>query len=325
MDDYDRFCRSGCAPHPDCLRHYNECPCLATIISNCWWLADIPTCLRLILFNTDVLSLSSTLFSSIGPFRYLCELTTTIVLTGTILGFFIDCMQGRIRSMTPSHRVTPMHCSVYVLVAAREITWFTMFGLLLPRPNTGTWPTFLQRHAWWATSSEDGPIHRWRNPYKRWCRICRMASRRPLTPVVKCLDQSSLLKHTQPFRGHVSTTTTPHQPFWHRRGTPLPLAAGPVPRDSRGCIFFGSQHAADVCFGSVQRRTNVWLAGTSQQIILQAQLRTSHTLRHVCCHGGNVGNGCADDAAALGALEIVSNHTMATSSVRHLYPCKELP
>ena len=39
---------------------------------------------------------------------------------------------------------------------------------------------------------------------------------------------------------------------------------------------------------SVQPRTNVRLAGISQHLLLQVQLRVSLTLRHVNSHGGNV-------------------------------------
>ena len=79
-----------------------------------------------------------------------------------------------------------------------------------------------------------------------------------------------------------------------------------VPRGSRAFIFFDSQHAADVCLGSVQPRTNVRVAGSSQQLFLQVQLRVSLTLRHIYGHKRNVGNVCANHAAALGALGFVS-------------------
>ena len=35
-------------------------------------------------------------------------------------------------------------------------------------------------------------------------------------------------------------------------------------------------------------------------------------MQHVCGHTGNLGNECADHAAALGALGLVSNHNLAT-------------
>ena len=50
------------------------------------------------------------------------------------------------------------------------------------------------------------------------------------------------------------------------------------------------------------------------------------TLRHIYSHGGNVGNKCADHAAALGTLGFCVQSqcqcTMAASSVRHCQPCE---
>ena len=71
----------------------------------------------------------------------------------------------------------------------------------------------------------------------------------------------------------------------------------------RACVYFSDpQHAADVCLGSVQPRTYVRFAATSQQVLLQPRLRVSLTLRHVCSHGGNARNKGGNHAAALGAL-----------------------
>ena len=39
-NDYDRLCGLGCAHHPDCLRHYNQCQRVAAIISDFWRHAD---------------------------------------------------------------------------------------------------------------------------------------------------------------------------------------------------------------------------------------------------------------------------------------------
>ena len=51
-----------------------------------------------------------------------------------------------------------------------------------------------------------------------------------------------------------------------------------------------------------------------------SQVQTIHTLltmQHVYGHIGNLGNGCADHAAALGTLGLVSNHNLAARWVRH--------
>ena len=80
------------------------------------------------------------------------------------------------------------------------------------------------------------------------------------------------------------------------------------------CILFDSQHAADVCLVAVQPRTNVRLAGINQQLFLPAQLRDSLTLRHMYSDEGNVGNECADNTAAFGALPQLELMLAAPSS-----------
>ena len=42
-------------------------------------------------------------------------------------------------------------------------------------------------------------------------------------------------------------------------------------------------------------------------------------MQHVYGHGGNPGNECADHAAALGSLGLISNHNIATRWVRHTF------
>ena len=40
---------------------------------------------------------------------------------------------------------------------------------------------------------------------------------------------------------------------------------GPLARDEQSCIYYGSQHAAGVCLGTIQARTHVQLALACQQ------------------------------------------------------------
>ena len=76
----------------------------------------------------------------------------------------------------------------------------------------------------------------------------------------------------------------------------------PVARDANSCIFNDSKHAAGICLGTIQARTHVQLALACQQSLLKVQHRLRLTMQHVCGHTGNLGNECADHAAALGAL-----------------------
>ena len=55
-------------------------------------------------------------------------------------------------------------------------------------------------------------------------------------------------------------------------------------------IFYDSKHAANVCMGTIQSRTNEPLGGTSQQLLLQTQLRMRITMQHIYSHGQNVGD-----------------------------------
>ena len=61
------------------------------------------------------------------------------------------------------------------------------------------------------------------------------------------------------------------------------------------------------CMGTIQSRTNVRLGMTSQQCLVQAQLRLRITMHRIVSHGQNVGNEGADRAAACGALGLTSN------------------
>ena len=91
---------------------------------------------------------------------------------------------------------------------------------------------------------------------------------------------------------------------------------GPFARDANSCICFDSKHAAGVCLGMVRARTHVQLALACQQSMLSVQHRSRLTMQHVYGHTGNLGNECADHAAARGTLGLLSNHNLATRWVR---------
>ena len=65
--------------------------------------------------------------------------------------------------------------------------------------------------------------------------------------------------------------------------------AGPVTRGSQACLVHDSKHAANICLGMIQTRTKVPLGLTSQQLLLQAQLRQRITMQDIYNHGPNVG------------------------------------
>ena len=72
------------------------------------------------------------------------------------------------------------------------------------------------------------------------------------------------------------------------------------------------KHAAGICLGTIQARTHVQLALACQQSMIRAQHRLRLTMQHVYGHGGNLGNECADHAAALGTFGLTSGHNVAT-------------
>ena len=92
---------------------------------------------------------------------------------------------------------------------------------------------------------------------------------------------------------------------------------GPVARDKQSCIYYDSQHAAGVCLGTIQARTPVQLALACQQSLIHAQRRPRLTMQQVYGHSGNLGNECADHAAALGTLGLNSSHNIAARWVHH--------
>ena len=92
---------------------------------------------------------------------------------------------------------------------------------------------------------------------------------------------------------------------------------GPVARDEQSCIYYDSLHAAGLCLGTIQARTHVQLALACQRSMIFAQRKLRLTMQHVYGHGGNLGNECADHAAALGTFGLTSNHNVATRWIRN--------
>ena len=93
----------------------------------------------------------------------------------------------------------------------------------------------------------------------------------------------------------------------------------PDARDSCSCVFYHSKHAAGICLGTIQARTHVQLALSFQQSLLKVQHKLRFTMQHVYGHAENLGNECADHAAALGAFGLVSNHNLSTRWTHHSF------
>ena len=87
---------------------------------------------------------------------------------------------------------------------------------------------------------------------------------------------------------------------------------GPVTHDVQSCIYYDSMHAAGISLGTIQARTHVQLVLACQQSMIRAEHRLRLTMQHVYGHGVNLGNECADHAAALGTFGLTSSHNVAT-------------
>ena len=87
---------------------------------------------------------------------------------------------------------------------------------------------------------------------------------------------------------------------------------GPVARDEESRIYYDSKHAAGVCLGTIQARTHVQLALACQRSMLCDQHRLRLTNATLVRSRWNLGNECADHAAALGIFGPTSSHSVAT-------------
>ena len=87
---------------------------------------------------------------------------------------------------------------------------------------------------------------------------------------------------------------------------------GPVTFEAFSCIFC-------VCLGTMHARTHVQLGLFCQQLLLKVQRRLRFTMQHIYSHAENLGNECADHAAALGAFGLVSNLNLSTRWVHYSF------
>ena len=99
---------------------------------------------------------------------------------------------------------------------------------------------------------------------------------------------------------------------------------GSVARQDETCVFYDSKHAAEICLGTIQASTHIQHALACQRSTLCVQHRLRLTMQHVYGHAGNLGNECADHAAALGSLGFISSHNDAARWDRHNFDINTL-
>ena len=322
-EEHDHTCRGGCPNEPDTLSHYNECPRLYDIF---------PPFRR----HATVLPQRNHLLHDLITHMFLRSLQYGIVVMGFIdafvsahhqqrqglenLGNFGDCMKGRIRFMTA---ITPAYSHAYQTTClTRRIPAVLGNKFRLPKPKA-RYPYLPDAR---STTRERG------NDFRGWAIFSDGCTRvvDGETLAGWCVIARSPHGRIDVMFGAVVTTEA-HLAFSgaraHSNNTAEMTAMvealsflgphGPVARDEESCVFYDSKHAAGVCLGTIQARTHVQLALACQRSMICAQHRLRLTMQHVYGHTGNLGNECADHAAALGTFGLVSSHNVATDWTRN--------
>ena len=321
----EQTCRVGCQDEPDSLSlsHCSECPLLYNMFASIWGQAT-------------VLRRRSHLRHDLINQVFLRSLQYGIVVMGFIDAFvyshhqhrrsienprnFGDCMKVRIRFITA---ITPAYAhSHQVTRITRHMPAVPRLNFRLPKPKAryrllpNVRITTRERgndFQGWAIFSDGGTRLVDGETLAGWVALARSHHERidvMLGPVI---------------------TTEAHLAFscarTHSNNTAEMTAMiealsflgprGPVTHDEQSCIYYDSMHAAGISLGTVQARTHVQLAPACQQSLIHAQRRLRLTMQHVYGHSGNLGNECADHAAALGTLGLTSSHNVVTRWTRH--------
>ena len=331
--EHDHTCRVRCPDEPDSLTHHNECPRLYNIFLSFWrhdtilpqrnhFLHDLITrvFLKSLQYGIVVLGFLDAFVYAHHKHR----------LDSENAGNFGDYMKGRMRFMTA---ITPAYAHAF------QTTCLTAHMLAVPHQNFRL-PKLEARYPYLPN---DRSITRERgNDYRGWAIYTDGGTR-----VVdgETLASWSVISRSPHGRIDVMfgpvVSTEAHLAFSgariHSNNTAEMTAMiealsflalrGPVARDEQSCIYHDSMHAAGICLGTVQARTHVQLALACQQhvqLALACQQSQTHaqrwlrlTMLHVFGHSGNLGNECADHAAALGTFGLISSHNVATRWVHH--------
>ena len=230
-------------------------------------------------------------------------------------GKFGDCMEGRIRFLTAT---TAAYAHAYqVLCLTRHVPTAPCLNFRLPKTNA-RYPHLPNVRATtrergndfqgWAIFSDDGTRVVDGETLAGWGVIARSLHGRidiVFGPVITTETHIAF----SGARAHSNTTAEMTAMI---EALSFLGPRGPDTHETSSCIYYDSKHAAGVCLGTVQARTHVQLALACQQSMLSVQHRLRLTMQHVHGHSGNLGNECADHAAALGSLGLVSNHNLGT-------------
>ena len=235
-------------------------------------------------------------------------------------GNFGDCMKGRIRFMTA---ITSAYAHAYQATClSRRMPAILGKNFRLPKPNA-RYPYFPNARSTtrergndfqgWAIHTDGGTRVENGDTFAGWGVIARSLHGRFGVMFGLVITAEAHLA----FSGARTHSNITAEMTAMVEALSFPGPRGVFARDAKSCIYFDSKHAAGVCLGTVQARTHVQLALACQQLMLSVQLRLRLTMQHVYGHTGNLGDECADHAAPLGSLGLVSNHNLATRWVRH--------
>ena len=303
------------------LSHYNECPRLLNIFLSFWW-------------NALILPPRNCLLHDLISRVFLRSLQYGIVVLGFLDAFvyahhkhrldsanagnFGDCLTRRVRFMTA---ITP------AFAHACNLSCFALPGVPhrsfgLPKPKF-RYPHLLKDR---SVTKELG------NDYHGWAIYTDGGTRVVDGEILagRCVISRSPRERIFVLSGPVTANET-HLAFsgarTHSNNTAETTAMiealsflgprGPVTPDEQSRIYYDSMHAAGICLGTIQARTHVQVALACQQSMIRVQHRQRLTMQHVYGHSGNLGNECADHAAAFGTFGLISSHSVASRWIRH--------
>ena len=321
----EQTCRVGCPDERDSLSlsHYNECPLLYNMFISLWGQATVLPRRNQILHDliTQVflrsLQYGIVVMRFIDAFVYAHHQHRRSIENPGKLG---DCMKGRFRFMTA---ITSADAHAYQeKCQTRHMPAVPRLNFRLPKPKaryphlpnvrTTTRERGYDFHGW-AIYADGGTRVVDGETSAGWGAIARSPHGRidvmfgPVITTEAHLAFSGARTHSN--NTAEITAMTEASSFLGPRG--------PVARDANSCIYYDSKHAAGVCLGTIQARTHVQLALACQQSMLTVQHRLRLSMQHVYGHTGNLGNECADHAAALGTFGLVSDHNLSARWTRH--------
>ena len=303
-------CRIWCADESDSLTHYSECPSLYNIfdffLETCYDIAtEIIFCTT---YHPCVHAKSSIWYRGSGLHRCLSlPFINTALTPRTLEALMIACKEGFAwwrPSLLPTPtcirqrvlRNTSLASSPHLPTSQAQV----QVSISLQRSFHNTWKR--QRLLW------VGYFYKWWYSRCWWWNSCWVWCDFPISSWKNCCHVWSRRHHEAQlaFSGARTPTTLLKWLPWLKHCLFLVhMVQWPVM--SSRVFYCDSMHAAGICLGTIQARTNVQWALACQQSLIHTQRTLQLTMQQVYGHGVNLGNECADHAAALGRFALTSS------------------